>query len=43
MNINYQSSSTKYNDADSQFSSNYTQSQFGIGFGFIIYLNGKKK
>ncbi len=43
MNINYQSSSTKYNDADSQFNSNYTQSQFGIGFGFIIYLNGKKK
>jgi opacity protein-like surface antigen len=43
MNINYQSSSTKYNEADSQYNSNYTQSQFGVGFGFIIYLNGKKK
>ena len=43
MNINYQTSNTKYNDANSQYNSNYTQSQFGIGFGFIIYLNGKKK
>ena len=43
MNINYQSASTKYDAADSQFNSNYTQSQFGIGFGFIVYLGGKKK
>jgi|HubBroStandDraft_6_1064221.scaffolds.fasta_scaffold456422_1 hypothetical protein len=43
MNINYQSSSTKYNNPDTQYNSNYNQSQFGIGFGFIVYLNGKKK
>ncbi len=42
MNINYQSSSTK-SDAESQYVNNYTQSQFGIGFGFLVYLGGKKK
>jgi Outer membrane protein beta-barrel domain len=42
MNVNYQSSSTKFSDTESQIN-NYTQSQFGIGFGFLVYLGGKKK
>ncbi len=41
LNINYQSSNTKY--SESQYVNNYTQSQFGIGFGFLVYLGGKKK
>jgi opacity protein-like surface antigen len=43
LNINYQTTNTKYNNDDPQLPNNYNQSQFGIGFGFIVYLNGKKK
>jgi opacity protein-like surface antigen len=43
MNINYQSTSTKYNSGDSQLPNNYTLSQFGVGFGFIVYLGRNKK
>ncbi len=43
MNVNYQSTSSKYNSGDPQLPNSYTLSQFGIGFGFLVYLGGKKK
>lgn len=43
MNVNYQSTSSKYNNGDPQLPNSYTLSQIGIGFGFIIYLSAKTK